>query len=116
MQYRIGVIAALVAISGCSSAPKYEYTLYRNSPLDLGMRVQFASFNADESSEYNGGNCRMAARLLNANVAASAKAEGKEPIVGAGFWCEPGPYQAKGSPPSEFESEFPATTGGALSW
>jgi hypothetical protein len=49
----------------------------------------------------------MAARLLNANVTASAKAEGKERDQSAGFWCEGGDYKEDGMVPTNFPEEFP---------
>ncbi|MFC0304403.1 hypothetical protein ACFSTI_29335 [Rhizorhabdus histidinilytica] len=98
----------LVACSGASSRSDTA-TLYRNSAFDPTMRVHWASFDADESDPaYNSNNCGMAARLLNANVAASAKADGKERDASVGFWCELGPYREKGSVPSQFYESFPA--------
>jgi hypothetical protein len=49
----------------------------------------------------------MAARLLNANVTASAKAEGKDRDNSVGFWCEAGPYREHGNIPSTFTEAFP---------
>ena len=80
------------------------------------MRVHWATFNANDKGDYNRENCAMAARLLNANVAASAKAEGKQPLKGVGFWCEPGKYSEKGDVPTEFAAAFPASSNGPLSW
>ena len=110
----IASIGSMVA--GCSQKPDTSVTLYRNSPIGLSDRVQFASFDADETIDFNSGNCGMAARLLNANVAAAAKAEGKYPPAGAGFWCERGRYKADGSVPVAFETSFPAKSDSPLSW
>ena len=52
----------------------------------------------------------MAARLLNANIEASAKAEGKAPFESVGFWCELGDYQEEGGTPVHFEKAFPTDT------
>ncbi|MCJ2179620.1 hypothetical protein [Novosphingobium album (ex Hu et al. 2023)] len=112
------VVLGLLAVvtTGCETKTDTAFTLYRNSPLASGERVHFASFDAAETTDFNRGNCTMAARLLNANVASSAREEGKEPYEGVGFWCESGPYKKEGSVPSSFESAFPASSDGPLSW
>jgi hypothetical protein len=72
------MIIGPIAFAGCSRQEPNTATLYRNSPFAVGVRVHWATFNAAESDpSYNLNNCLMAARLLNANVTASAKAEGK---------------------------------------
>jgi hypothetical protein len=105
------VIAAAVLASACTPQASHDaekFTLYRNSFMDHSMRVHWATFDAAESDRnYNRNNCEMAARLLNANVAASARAEGKEPDASLGFWCEPGGYSEKGVVPSTFPAAFP---------
>lgn len=98
----------------CSGGGRHSdtTTLYRNSALDPTIRIHWATFDADESDPaYNLNNCGMAARLLNANVAASAKAEGKERDPSVGFWCELGPYREEGSVPSQFYEAFPTGVG-----
>jgi hypothetical protein len=99
-------------LASCTSegreAGAIPYTLYRNSSVDPGLRIHWATFDARESdASYNANNCAMAARLLNANFATSAKIEGQEPAPGAGFWCEPGSYAESGAVPSRFERAFP---------
>jgi hypothetical protein len=105
----LAVIAlTLIACGSDGSAGAERYTLYRNSFMDRSMRVHWATFDARESDHnYNRNNCEMAARLLNANIDASAKAEGKERDPATGFWCEPGRYSAEGVVPSTFPAEFP---------
>ena len=49
----------------------------------------------------------MAARVLNANVTANAKAGGKERNTSIGFWCETGKYRENGSTPTTFVEAFP---------
>lgn len=84
------------------------YTLHRNSPLDRSMRVHWATFDvSDSQSDFNRNQCEMAARLLNANTEASARAEGKEPHPDVGFWCEEGSYAEEGLVPMHFEAEYP---------
>lgn len=103
-------LAGLLLTAGCDagSTSSETFTLYRNSPLDRSIRVHWATFNASDSDRnYNRNNCEMAARLLNANVDASAAAEGKPRHSGVGFWCEPGSYSETGAVPSTFPAAFP---------
>ena len=116
MKARIALFVPAILVASCSQSGGTSSTLYRNSPLDPSERVHWASFNANESGDYNLGNCTMDAKLLNANVAASAKAEGKEPNDGVGFWCEPGEYKEKGAVPAHFEASYPASSDSPLSW
>jgi hypothetical protein len=105
------IVLALLAASGlggCADDNKADtYTLYRNSPFDYSRRVHWATFDAQDKGSYNMNNCLMAARLLNANVTASAKAEGKERDQSAGFWCEGGSYKEEGPVPTSFPEAFP---------
>lgn len=109
---RTWIACGVMLLCGCApegSTDKADpYSLYRNSNIDGTIRVHWATFNAQESDpSYNANNCSMAARLLNANMAASAEAELKVPHPGVGFWCEPGAYSEKGAVPSRFEAAFP---------
>jgi hypothetical protein len=98
---------AMAVLGGCSGKQGATYTLYRNSPFGEA-RVHWGTFDAEESdAAYNLNNCMMAARLLNANLEASAKVENKEPSPGVGFWCEPGGFEEKGPIPSSFPAAFP---------
>lgn len=100
-------ICALGLLGSCSKSAN-TVTLYRSSPFAAGIRVHWATFNANESDQsYNLNNCLMAARVLNANVTASAKAEGKERDSSLGFWCEGGPYREQGTIPTTFPEAFP---------
>lgn len=105
------IIAALVA-SGCSDQNGASATLYRNSEIAPSMRVHFASFNAAEKAPYNLNNCQMAARVLNANVAAMTKEAGRELDERLGFWCEPGQFREDGVTPLRFDSAFPTDSYG----
>lgn len=100
----------VLVLSGCSDGAEVgsSATLYRNSLLDPTMRVHFASFNAPDKAPYNIDNCEMVARIMNANVDASAAKEGKPRNQSAGFWCERGSFSQEGSVPRSFESEFPS--------
>lgn len=71
------------------------------------MRVNWATFDSNNKGSYNLNNCLMAARLLNANMTAGAKAEGKERNPAVGFWCESGPFKETGTVPTNFPEAFP---------
>lgn len=104
------IIAGALFVGGCNadSTSADTFTLYRNSGLDRSIRVHWATFDADESDRnYNRNNCEMAARLLNANVDASAEEEGKPRDQAVGFWCEAGSYSDEGAVPSTFPAAFP---------
>ena len=104
----ISLAGAAVLLQGCGSKGADTFTLYRNSPFTAGERVHWATFDTkDSDSKYNANNCAMAARLLNANYAASARAEGKQPAAGVGFWCEPGQFKPQGAVPADFPAAFP---------
>lgn len=102
------VTGIVVLLSACSEPKSSRVTLYRNSPFGADIRVHWATFDASESDpSYNMNNCLMAARLLNANVSASAQAEGKERDNSVGFWCENGYYREEGAIPANFPEAFP---------
>jgi hypothetical protein len=65
-----------VLVSECSRSIE-AFTLYRTSPVS-DERVYIATF-AGEGIDYNRGNCRIAAELLQA-----------QPGVTVKFWCEKG--------------------------
>lgn len=107
MRKAVTALALFLAGCGVAQSPRAEtYTLYRNSPFDL-IRIHWATFDADDRANYNMGNCLMAARLLNANMDASAKAEGKRRDTSVGFWCEEGEFRETGQTPTEFPGAFP---------
>ena len=82
------------------------------------MRVHWATFDVKEGPEdlgVNRDNCEMAARVLNANVAASRKANGQTDESHVGFWCERGLYAEKGGIPAHFAAQFPTDVAEASS-
>jgi hypothetical protein len=92
-------------LTGCDDVGNNEATLYRNSGLDLSLRIHWASFDAEESDPmYNLRNCLMAAKLLNYNLQTQ-----NENLNSRGFWCEPGSYRETGSTPTTFDAEFPVS-------
>ena len=111
--------AGALMVSGCSSDPSATgapSTLYRNSPLDHGMRVHFATFDTGDTGDFNRQNCAMTARVLNFNMDAANKAAGTLRDPSLGFWCEPGQYAAKGVVPEQFESELPTDVRSENRW
>ncbi|QIG80974.1 hypothetical protein [Stakelama tenebrarum] len=99
---------AFVSLAGCSQHEPTEVTLYRNSPFLIGARIHWSTFDAvEDDPNYNANNCAMAARLLNANMTASAKAEGKARDPSIGFWCELGRYEQEGPVPDSFFAAYP---------
>ena len=78
-----------------------KYTLYRTGIIDHSRRVQWATFDTNETP-YNAANCAMAERLLNANYRQSNRAAN-----GFGWWCEAGPFKERGPVPNHFVAEFP---------
>jgi len=116
-QFVLTTLVMAAFVGGCdASSDKGTATLYRNSPLESAVRVHIASFDADESGDFNLGNCGMASRILNANIDASAAAEGKKPYENVGFWCEPGPFSESGPVPNSFEREYPSDSRLPLRW
>lgn len=113
-------LLAATVIVGCSSdwrnRDENTATLYRNSPLSNSMRVHWATFDTADGLDHNLGNCGMAARILNANIEASARAEGKEPFQDVGFWCETGGYSEAGEVPTRFDAEYPSDTRSEWRW
>ena len=101
------VLLALASQVAACGGNEGEVTLYRNSPIDRQMLVHLATFDASDGQAYNYGNCSMAARLMNANMEASAEKEGLDPHSGVGFWCENGAFEEEGSVPSDFVGAFP---------
>jgi hypothetical protein len=111
--------AGALMVSGCSSDPSATgapSTLYRNSPLDHGMRVHFATFDTGDTGDFNRQNCAMTARVLNFNMDAANKAAGTLRDQSLGFWCESGQYAAKGVVPEQFESELPTDVRSENRW
>ena len=58
------------------------YTLYRNSALDSALRIHVATFDADESGNYNQENCEVSATLFH-----------QQPGVTVKYRCEKGRYR-----------------------
>jgi hypothetical protein len=112
---RVLLIASLI-LTGCSGSSSGDVTLYRNSPLDLSLRVHWATFDAPEDVNVNLDNCEMDARILNANASAFAVKSGKPPDSPVGFWCEAGAFKKEGQVPDSFESEFPSDARSPLSF
>lgn len=84
------VVLAVVLALAASGAKAYEpeapgvYTLYRSSSVESmrDARLHMATFDAVEGTEYNRGNCLIAAQLFQ-----------RQPGVIVRYWCEAGRYR-----------------------
>jgi hypothetical protein len=79
---RIAAIAVLSLLAGCGVATEDDndvYTLYRRSPVGED-RVHVATFDADQSGDYNLDNCLI------------TRDHFKERAV-VEFWCEKGRFR-----------------------
>ncbi len=102
------MLTALTACSLSSPSESEPVTLYRNSQVDSSMRIHIATFDAEDSGQYyNLVNCRLASKVLNANV--EALNPGKEQQT-VGFWCEEGNFEKEGQAVTVFDAKFPFTT------
>jgi len=77
----LSLCIVVVAVQGCNPQDA-TYTLYRNSLLDVNMRIHVASFDSKDGEAYNRENCELGARLFMG-----------QPNVTARFWCEKGAYR-----------------------
>ena len=76
------VIGVVIGWFGHATRTGVAYTLYRNSPLESTARIHIATFDADESDNYNNENCQQAQSLFQ-----------QQPGVTNKFWCEKGRYR-----------------------
>ena len=63
----------------CCAAEAPPYTLLRNETVGDTSRIVIATFNANETEEFNHGNCEHARELFQI-----------EPTNHARYWCEKG--------------------------
>lgn len=76
------ILALTMAGPAMAQTDDEVYTLYRNSVLDVTMRIHVATFDSTDGKDYNAENCFTAAALFQDQ-------EG----IGTRFWCEPGRYR-----------------------
>ena len=79
----IAVTPILFGVPVTIAQANEPYTLYRNSPIDITMRIHVATFDTNHGREYNAENCFIAADLW--------EKEARHPAVR--YWCEPGRYR-----------------------
>lgn len=79
---KLAALLACVALSGCGASDGSVFTLYRTSALDTQMRLHVATFDANESAEYNSENCNTAMRLFQSQAGVTVR-----------FWCEKGRFR-----------------------
>ncbi|MGJ4748188.1 hypothetical protein ACQV5M_17645 [Leptospira sp. SA-E8] len=80
-QAKVFIFAGFILLK-CNLLWENTYTLYRDSVLDSNARIHVATFDAEESGDYNKENCNLAKNLF-------LKQEG----VKTNFWCEKGMYK-----------------------
>lgn len=74
---------SILVLTSCGSDSAVIYTLYRNSPLDINMRIHMATFDAgDANSTYNQENCSIVAELMQNRVG-----------INVNYWCEQGEFR-----------------------
>ena len=73
---------ASLALPAAAQSDDEVYTLYRNSVLDMTIRLHVASFDSTDGKDYNAENCFVAADLFQ-----------RQDGVRTRFWCEPGRYR-----------------------
>lgn len=77
-----GAVLMALAVIACDARTS-TYTLYRTSTAPGVQRVHVATFDADDSDDYNQFNCFKAAELFAGR-----------PSVAVRYWCEKGRYHA----------------------
>lgn len=78
----VGMALGCLAMPACAQEDSAVYTLYRNSVVDVTMRIHVATFDSADGQEYNAENCFGAADLFERQDGVQVK-----------FWCEQGRYR-----------------------
>jgi len=65
-RWLLGIAATLAALASCRVGDDRTYTLYRESAAPSPNRIHVATFDADESEEFNRGNCEKTRELFQA--------------------------------------------------
>lgn len=83
-KFLVAVLTLVGAIAAAASTGRdgRTYTLYRDSPIGRDMRLHIATFDANESEDYNRENCVLGGQLFQA-----------QPGVTARYWCEKGRFK-----------------------
>jgi hypothetical protein len=76
-------LLALALVAACD-ADAATYTLYRSESVGDSARIHVATFDAEETSEYNRDGCETVRELFQV-----------QPTNRARFWCEKGEYERK---------------------
>lgn len=114
---KLSLSALFMVVAGCTpwSDSAATYILYRNSSVAVSLnqqaRIHVATYDTNESDpNFNGDNCKMSARLHNANILEQNPLTENSPTQRVGFWCEKGVYDANGEVPDMFFAAFPTDT------
>jgi hypothetical protein len=76
------IVCLGVLVGACKPSDDEVYTLYRETTVPDVKRIHIATFDANESEEYNRVNCETARSLFTAQLG-----------VIVHYWCEKGRYR-----------------------
>jgi hypothetical protein len=77
-----GIFLALLGCESRSTDRSETYTLYRDSPVEPGLRLHVATFDANDRDDYNRDMCETVREFFT-----------ERPFMGARYWCEAGRYR-----------------------
>ena len=79
---RLAGLLSLLLLASCSRGEGTAYTLYRSAFAGEAVRLHIATFDADDSRDYNRQNCEIARDLFQS-----------QPGVAVRYWCELGRFR-----------------------
>lgn len=78
---RVAGLLSLLLLASCGQS-ETTYTLYRSAFAGDAVRLHIATFDADDSRDYNRQNCEIARDLFQS-----------QPGVSVRYWCELGRFR-----------------------
>lgn len=79
---RLAALLSLLTLASCSQGNETTFTLYRSAFAGDAVRLHIATFDADDSRDYNRQNCEIARDLFQS-----------QPGVSVRYWCELGRFR-----------------------
>lgn len=79
---RVAGLLSVLLVASCSRGNEAAYTLYRSAFAGDAVRLHIATFDADDSRDYNRQNCEIARDLFQS-----------QPGVSVRYWCELGRFR-----------------------